>query len=316
MPDGQPWPRISIVTPSFNQAEFLEETIRSVLLQAYPNLEYFIMDGGSNDGTVGIIKKYAPWLTGWLSEKDRGQSHAINKGFARCTGDLMTFQNSDDYYLPGAFADAATRFAARRDASVVVGGFFYVDGHKRREQAIAARVPHGNPIDLVLTPVDQWRLHQVSTFYSRAVLDRVGRRVREDLNWVMDRELLYRACNAGPVLISNHNYAIFRWHPQGKSISNYLKADLEYAALHDSYHYDEPEKESLRRAIANRRRAIGHIRFARQADGLGPAIKALCLGLRYVPSLVRERGYLATWVKVLLRRTAGARAASLKTSAV
>jgi len=307
MANGQPWPRISIVTPSFNQAEFLEETIRSVLLQGYVNLEYFIIDGGSNDGSVEIVKKYEAWLTGWVSEMDRGQSHAINKGFERCTGDLMTFQNSDDYYLPGTFADAATRFVALRDAAAVVGGFFYVDGHKRRDEAIAARLPHSGPIDLVLTPVNHWRLHQVSTFYSRGVLDKVGRRVREDLNWVMDRELLYRACKAGPVLISGLNYAIFRWHPQGKSISNYLKADLEYATLHDSYHYDKPEEESLRRAIANRRRAIGYVRFAKQSGDLGPALKALCISLRYLPSLVRERAYLSTWAKVLLRKTAGAR---------
>src|SRR4051812_45214192 len=101
------YPRISIVTPSCNQAAYLEETIRSVLLQGYPNLEYFVIDGGSTDGSIDIIRKYEAWITGWVSEADRGQSHAINKGFQRCTGDLITFQNSDDYYLPGAFEDAA-----------------------------------------------------------------------------------------------------------------------------------------------------------------------------------------------------------------
>ena len=83
MPDGSVWPRISIVTPSFNQAAFVEETIRSVLLQGYPSLEYFIIDGASSDSSVELIKKYERWLTGWVSERDRGQSHAINKGFAR-----------------------------------------------------------------------------------------------------------------------------------------------------------------------------------------------------------------------------------------
>jgi len=90
------WPRISIVTPSFNQAQYLEETIRSVLLQNYPNLQYLVMDGGSTDGSVEIIKKYSPWIDHWVSEKDRGQSHAINKGLERCDGEWFNWINSDD----------------------------------------------------------------------------------------------------------------------------------------------------------------------------------------------------------------------------
>jgi glycosyltransferase involved in cell wall biosynthesis len=103
-PDGSPWPRISIVTPSYNQGTFIEETIRSVLLQGYPNLEYIIIDGGSSDQSVEIIKKYEPWLAYWVSEGDKGQSHAINKGLARATGDLFNWINSDDMLLPGALA--------------------------------------------------------------------------------------------------------------------------------------------------------------------------------------------------------------------
>ncbi|RPH92435.1 MAG: glycosyltransferase, partial [Lysobacterales bacterium] len=82
------WPRITIVTPSFNQAEYIEETIRSVLLQGYPDLEYYVIDGGSTDGSADIIRKYAQYLAGWASEPDRGQSHALNKGFARASGQV------------------------------------------------------------------------------------------------------------------------------------------------------------------------------------------------------------------------------------
>ena len=89
------WPKISIVTPSFNQGQYIEQTIRSVLLQNYPNLEYIIFDGGSTDETVSIIKKYEPWLTYWVSEPDRGQSHAINKGLKKCTGNYFNWINSD-----------------------------------------------------------------------------------------------------------------------------------------------------------------------------------------------------------------------------
>jgi glycosyltransferase involved in cell wall biosynthesis len=100
--NGKQWPKISIVTPSFNQGQFLEETIRSVLLQNYPNLEYIIIDGGSSDESVDIIKKYEPWITYWVSEKDDGQAHAINKGLFRCTGEIFNWINSDDFLTEGA----------------------------------------------------------------------------------------------------------------------------------------------------------------------------------------------------------------------
>jgi glycosyltransferase involved in cell wall biosynthesis len=97
MPDGKPWPRISIVTPSYNQGQFIEETIRSVLLQGYPNLEYIVMDGGSSDQSPAIIKKYERWLAYWQSEKDGGQVYALNDGFAKCSGDFLNWVNSDDF---------------------------------------------------------------------------------------------------------------------------------------------------------------------------------------------------------------------------
>jgi glycosyltransferase involved in cell wall biosynthesis len=96
------YPKITIITPTFNQGQFIEETIRSILLQNYPNLEYIIIDGGSTDGTVEIIKKYEPWITYWVSEKDRGQSHAINKGLEKCTGEICNWINSDDCLTPNA----------------------------------------------------------------------------------------------------------------------------------------------------------------------------------------------------------------------
>ena len=299
MPDGSAWPRISIVTPSFNQADFLEETIRSVLLQGYPELEYFVIDGGSKDHSVEVIKKYERWISFWVSEKDRGQSHAINKGFERCRGDLMTFQNSDDLYLPGALADAAKKFAARRDAGAVIGGFYYIDGVQMRREPVAALLPNEGPIDLVLTPQEQWRLHQVSVLYARQALDRVGRNVREDLDYVMDREVLYRVCKNYPVLLSELPYAAFRWHPGGKSISNYLKADLEYSELHLGYRYDNPADEKLKNEIAYARRAKGYVRFAKSCGAWWPAVGALIQGARCQPGLLFRRHFLATCFKVL-----------------
>lgn len=115
------FPKISIVTPSFNQGKFLEKTILSVLEQGYPNLEYIIIDGGSSDESVEIIKKYADRLAYWVSEPDRGQSHAINKGFEQATGEIFGWLNSDDWYHPGALQAVADAFAVNPEAGAVVG---------------------------------------------------------------------------------------------------------------------------------------------------------------------------------------------------
>jgi len=104
MDDGSSWPKISIVTPSYNQGQFIEETIRSVLLQGYPNLEYIVMDGGSTDETVEILERYDPWIDHWVSEPDEGQSDAINKGLRRCSGEIFNWLNADDFLVQGALA--------------------------------------------------------------------------------------------------------------------------------------------------------------------------------------------------------------------
>jgi glycosyltransferase involved in cell wall biosynthesis len=114
-------PKFSIVTPSFNQGRFLEQTILSVLDQNYPNLEYIIIDGGSTDETVEIIRRYEDRLAYWISEKDRGQVHAINKGLEKCTGDVFAFINSDDVYLPGTFAAVAEHFENYPESEWVCG---------------------------------------------------------------------------------------------------------------------------------------------------------------------------------------------------
>ncbi len=117
-PGGKPWPRVSVVTPSYNQGQYIEETIRSILLQGYPNLEYIVIDGGSTDDSIEIIERYAPWLAHWTSEPDRGQPHAINKGLGKATGEIINWINSDDLLLPGALFEIAVAF----EHSDAVGG--------------------------------------------------------------------------------------------------------------------------------------------------------------------------------------------------
>ena len=121
------WPRISIITPSFNQAAFLERTILSVLEQDYPNLEYIVIDGGSSDGSVDIIRKYENRLAFWVSEPDQGQAHAINKGLRRATGDWVGWQNSDDVFYPGAFIRVAQAAKKSPRAELIIGDIQLID---------------------------------------------------------------------------------------------------------------------------------------------------------------------------------------------
>jgi glycosyltransferase involved in cell wall biosynthesis len=125
--DGKSYPRLTVVTPSYNQKDYLERTILSVLNQHYPNLEYFIIDGGSTDGSLEIIKKYEPFLAGWVSEKDRGQTDAINKGFRRATGDYVAFQNSDDVFAPDAFKRVAEAWRKTPQSDVFFGDMYITD---------------------------------------------------------------------------------------------------------------------------------------------------------------------------------------------
>ena len=129
--EGYSWPRISIITPSLNQGTFLEETIRSVLLQSYPNMEYIVIDGGSKDNSIEIIKRYEPWLAYWVSEKDGGQSHAVNKGLLRAKGEFVSYQNSDDIYWQQALWTVGKIFA-RGDIDIIFGTANILDkGGKR-----------------------------------------------------------------------------------------------------------------------------------------------------------------------------------------
>ena len=125
-PDGKQWPRVSIITPSFNQAQYIEETIRSVILQGYPNLEYLIFDGGSKDGSVEIIKNYSPWIDYWVSEPDGGQSNAINEGLKLASGQLVTWINSDDLLCKNALVEQASRYEGS-DNIIYVGKCTYID---------------------------------------------------------------------------------------------------------------------------------------------------------------------------------------------
>jgi glycosyltransferase involved in cell wall biosynthesis len=194
MREGRALPKISIVTPSYNQGQFLEETIRSVLLQNYPNLEYIIMDAGSTDNSVEIIKKYEPWLTYWVSEKDNGQSHAINKGFRISTGKILTWLNSDDLLLAGALGTAVRHFETPDSYDLIIGERLTLD-------AESCPIDRGTLTDFPVTRfqvlyMGRWPFYQESMFFTRRIWQRAGP-LSEEYNLLFDFEFFLKCLNYG-----------------------------------------------------------------------------------------------------------------------
>ena len=162
-------PKMSIVTPSYNQAEFLEKTILSILNQNCPNLEYIIIDGGSTDGSVEIIKKYEKYLAYWISEKDNGQAHAIKKGFEKSTGQILAWLNSDDTYLPGALFKIARVFQNNPDADLVFGNIYHIDSLDRRIGELGF-----TKFNFSTLIYGGGNLHQTGAFWTRGIYDKIG----------------------------------------------------------------------------------------------------------------------------------------------
>jgi glycosyltransferase involved in cell wall biosynthesis len=183
---GGEWPRISIVTPSYNQGHFIEETIRSILLQRYPNLEYIVIDGGSTDGTLEIIKKYEPWISHWVSERDKGQSDAINKGFRIAHGEIIAWLNSDDTYHPDALGTVAEAFINDSSSAMIYGGCDIIDEYGARNTQYPSR-----DFDLKIL-ITAWNfIPQPATFFRRDAYESVGE-VDVSLHYSMDRDLWIR----------------------------------------------------------------------------------------------------------------------------
>ncbi len=188
-PLAGPLPKISVVTPSLNQGRFVRRAIESVLEQNYPNLEYFIEDGGSSDQSVSIIQEYAAQLTAWRSGPDGGQSDAINRGFAKATGEIVAWLNADDYYLPGALAAVAEQWKQKPGAAFYFGDGLRVD---EEEKALGGYFPGG--VARFNRPALQWGLNyilQPACFINHQVLLKAGP-LETDLHWGMDTDLWLR----------------------------------------------------------------------------------------------------------------------------
>jgi glycosyltransferase involved in cell wall biosynthesis len=297
-------PLVTVVTPSYNQGQYIRATIESVLSQNYPNLEYIIMDGGSTDATASVVKDYASRLT-FLSERDRGQSHAINKGFRMARGAIVSWLNSDDLYLPGAILKAVEAFQRNPAAGAVYGEGYLIDsgGHT------TSRFPHTEAFNLwKLMHLSDYILQQ-TVYFRKDVLDEIGY-LDEDLHYTMDWEILIRIGKCYPLEYIPEYMGCLREHAGAKTSSGGAKRAEEigrmlrrYTGLHfppgyvvyglDTYHrlwcewmdrfFTQPFKPVSKKLQAAVRLAAGFVigRTIRESQGLSSDGWA-CRVLRYM----------------------------------
>jgi glycosyltransferase involved in cell wall biosynthesis len=207
------FPKISIVTPSFNQAAYLEATIRSVLDQDYQNLEYIIIDGGSSDGSVEIIKKYADKLAFWISEPDKGQTDAITKGFSHATGDIFAWLNSDDTYEPGALKKAVEALQQHPDVSMVYGEANFTNNYGKVIGRFPAAQTDYRKLRQGFVHIPQQAAFFRAKFYHQAApLD-------PSFYFAMDYDLWVRIAYLAPFIFVRDTWANFRLHNDAKSIA-------------------------------------------------------------------------------------------------
>ena len=223
--------KITVVTPSYNQAQFLERTILSVLNQNYPNLEYIIIDGGSTDGSVEIIKRYESKLAYWVSEPDRGQSHAINKGWKMSSGQILAYLNSDDTYRDGALFSIAKYFTKHHEVDMVYGDVYVID---EMDRLVYPFICAEFNLQRYIKDCNYF-IPQQAVFFRRQIFEKVGL-LDENLHFKMDRDYFIRIGMKGCVKRIPHYLAHFRTHPAAKSTpQNTKKARREFISIRQKY---------------------------------------------------------------------------------
>jgi GT2 family glycosyltransferase len=278
-------PLVSIITPSFNQARYLEDTIQSVLEQDYPRLEYSVIDGASSDGSVDIIRKYADKLTWWVSEKDSGQAEAINKGLARARGEIVAWLNSDDLYLPGAISAVVKAFDDNPEAVLVYGNMLAIN-------------ENGETINLLT--YDQLKLEdllcfqiigQPSVFFRREMLEKAGN-LDTSYHFLLDHHLWLRIALQGQILHVDETWAAARYHAEAKNRAKAAEFGREAFRILDWAQQTQPRFASVIATVGRRARASAHRVDARYLlDGGQPwaALKAWMRALLIHPPTALAR---------------------------
>ena len=292
MDGGSSWPLISIVTPSLNQGQFIEETIRSVLLQRYPRLEFIVIDGGSTDRTIDVLKKYDRWITFWVSEQDRGQSHAINKGFAKANGSILGYINSDDLYEPDAFQAVAVAFAECETTQLLAGECLVFSSNE-----IKRVIRPFWPDDLAhfVKKTYSSTFAQPSSFWTHEIYLKAGR-FDETLHYCFDREFFLKLGLAGvtPHLMQKR-FSRFREHKNSKTIRQAVYFHEDSIRILEKYYQacnvSQKLKRTIRKQIKNEIRYIETFAKWKSKGRLSALIDYLFM-ISKSPSLILERKIL------------------------
>lgn len=230
-------PRLSIVTPSYNQAEFLERTICSVLDQNYPDLEYIIIDGGSSDGSVDIIKKYESHLAYWISEPDRGQAHAINKGLERATGEWVAWQNSDDIFYPGTFHELEIAARKHSRADLIIGNMNLIDSNDH----VLRDIKYVRPTYRALLAEGMVLTNQAA-FWRRSMHHEIGY-LDENFDCSFDYEWFLRLLRNRKAAHVDMTWGALRLHEETKTHNRQPVFDDEYRRIRQGREISAPVKK-------------------------------------------------------------------------
>jgi glycosyltransferase involved in cell wall biosynthesis len=294
------YPRISIITPSYNQGHFIEETIRSIVSQGYPNLEYIIIDGGSTDNTIDVIQQYGSQIAYWVSEPDRGQTHAINKGLAISTGEIWSYLNSDDLLCPGALHTIAEQF--QNPEIDWVGGISKIFDPQGDRGCIHPQTPIS--MKDYFTPWQRAQQYVVPcsnvSFMRRRVLDRCGY-FDEQYDYSMDIEYYNRAIFQGNIQLHVIPKVLgrWRWHTESKTMQKgiafgFRAEEILIAERYKQYlNADEQQQLEAELRIQSKWVTLRKANFYKQQGEKGRSWQELISGLKQYPSLLWFRPWVS-----------------------
>lgn len=291
-------PLVSIVTPSFNQAEFLEEAMLSVLTQNYRNLEYLVLDGGSSDGSVDVIRKYEDRLTYWVSERDAGQSDAINRGWQLARGEILAYLNCDDLYLPGAVSAVTRFFQSRPDVGIVYGACEFLD-HEHEGDVVWQITPPDFSLSRLLLGNF---LAQPSVFLRKTVLDQVGL-LDTSLRYCMDYDLWVRTAVAGVQIARVPGPALARfriWRGSKTSTASEAGLNERLLILERAFSSGRLPREVMALREYARARACMTVAYGEFLNGdMRAARRFLCRSVVYSSRIAYDPQFLMLWLATL-----------------